>query len=574
MKEADANRILAQAREHFRKRDFARAEECYRAVLRHFPGHAPAHAMLARNLEAQGMPQAAIKAYERALKLNPDLPGALHDLGGLLVRMSQVQPAIVLLERLATLRPQEPQAWLALSRAYFHNNDLIKSAERAKRALELNRNSADAHKTLARAHYRQGLIEEAVAGYRKAIALSPNDVDAFETLLAVTHFSAKASAAEIAELHREWGRRYADHLTPPTTPPSPDKARLRVGFVSPDLRRHPVSYFVESLFEKRDANEWDVICYADVPAPDDMSQKLKGLSTLWRDIYRVSDADLTEQIRKDEIDILIDLTGHTTHNRLLAFARKPAPVQATWIGYLNGSGMRAMDYLICDAVTVPDDAAHLYVETPLRLPNCLSCYAPPAMAPPVAPLPALKNGYVTFGCFNQISKVTDEVIDLWAKILLSIPDARLVMKTKGLKDQETRARIHAAFEHKEIAPARIDLLPPGSQLEMLQSYALMDIALDPFPTAGGTTTCESILMGVPVISYAGDRLSCRISASYLGNVKLDGLVAKDILGYLDLAQHAVKDIEKLARVRATLRPRLMASPLVDASRFARIFPPR
>ncbi len=571
MKEADANNILAQAREHYRRRDFARAEECYRAVLRQFPGHAPAHSMLGRNLEAQGMPQEAIKSYERALKLNPELPGALHDLGTLLVRTSQPRPAIVLLEKLVALRPQEAQAWLALSRAYFHNNDLIKSAEAAKRALELDRNSAETHKTLARAHYRQGLIEEAVAGYRKAIELAPSDVDAFETLLAVIHFSAKASAVEIAELHREWGRRYADHLTPKTIPPSRDKSRLRVGFVSPDLRRHPVSYFIESLFEKRDSDAWDVICYADVPAPDDMSQKLKGLSTLWRDIYRVSDANLAEQIRKDEIDILIDLTGHTTHNRLLAFARKPAPVQATWIGYLNGSGMRAMDYLICDAVTVPDDAAHLYVETPLRLPDCLSCYTPPSMAPPVAPLPALKNGYVTFGCFNQISKVTDEVIDIWAKLLRSIPDARLVMKTKALKDQETRARIHGTFERNGIAPARIDLLPPGSQLEMLQSYALMDIGLDPFPTAGGTTTCESILMGVPVISYAGDRLSCRISASYLTSVKLDGLVAKDIPGYLDLAQRATKDIGRLARVRATLRPRLMASPLVDASRFAKNF---
>ena len=348
--------------------------------------------------------------------------------------------------------------------------------------------------------------------------------------------------------------------------------RLRVGFVSPDLRRHPVSYFLESLFEKRDPAEWDVVCYADVPAPDDLTEKLKGLSTQWRDIYRVDDAKLAAQIREDEIDILIDTTGHTTHNRLLAFARKPAPVQATWIGYLNGSGMQAMDYLIADRVTIPDEsAAGLYVESALRMPDCLSCYAPPAMAPPVTPLPALKNGYPTFGCFNQISKVTDEVIEVWAKLLHLLPEARMVMRTKALKDQETRDRMHAAFARNGIAPARIDLLPPGTQLEMLQSYALMDVALDPFPTAGGTTTCETLLMGVPVISYAGDRFSCRISASYLTAVNLGGLVAPDLDGYLDLAQRAVKNIPRLANLRAALRQRLMGSPLVDSSRFAKNF---
>jgi predicted O-linked N-acetylglucosamine transferase (SPINDLY family) len=309
-----------------------------------------------------------------------------------------------------------------------------------------------------------------------------------------------------------------------------------------------------------------------VPAPDDLTEKLKMLSTSWRNIYRRSDQDLTKQVREDGVDILIDLTGHTTYNRLLAFARKPAPVQATWIGYLNGTGMRAVDYLICDRVTVPDDeAAGLYVETPLRMPDCLSCYTPPPGAPPVAPTPALKTGYPTFGCFNQISKVTDEVIAVWSEILKRIPDARFVMRTKALKDAETRARIHAAFAGQGIDTARVDLLPPGSQLEMLHSYSLMDIALDPFPTAGGTTTCETILMGVPVVSYAGDRFSCRISASYLTSVNLEGLIAKDIPPYIDLAQRAVKDIPRLARVRAGLRGRMTASPLTNATRFAESF---
>jgi len=571
MHEADARRILTQAREHYRQRDYARAEVGYRSVLRHFPRHAGAHALLGRNFEVQGKVEAALDAYGRAIELDPKQPTALHGLGALLVRTNQTRQAIVVLRRLVEVRPDEPSAWTVLSRAYFHNNDLIKAAETAKRALALAPDYGDAHKSLARAYYRQGLIEEAVAGYRKAIELAPNDADAFETLLAVVHFSAKATAVEIAALHREWSRRFADELMPSETPPTEEKSRLRVGFVSPDLRRHPVSYFLESLFEKRDPEAYDLVCYADVPAPDDLTEKLKGLSTSWRDIYRQSDQDLVKQIREDRIDILIDLTGHTTHNRLLAFARKPAPVQATWIGYLNGSGMRAMDYLICDRITVPDNAAELYVETPLRMPDCLSCYTPPPQAPPVSPTPALKNGYATFGCFNQISKVTDEVIAVWSELLRRIPDARVVMKTKALKDSETRERIHAAFAGHGIDSARIDLLPPGSQLEMLQSYSLMDIALDPFPTAGGTTTCESLLMGVPVVSYAGDRFSCRISASYLSSVKLEGLVGKDIPAYLDLAQRAVKDIPRLARVRAGLRGRLLGSPLGDNSRFARSF---
>jgi len=571
MQEAEANKILARSRELFRNRDFARSAEGYRTVLRYFPRHANAHVMLARISEAQGKLPEAIDSFNSALKLDPNLPSALHDLGVLLVRMSQPRRAIPVLEKLAGLRPNDLLPWLALSRAYFHNNDLIKATEAAERAVKIEPGSVEAIKTLARAHYRQGFVEDAVTGYRRAIELAPKDADAFETLLAVIHFSAKASAKDIAELHREWGRRFADELMPSSPPAAKDKERLRVGFVSPDLRRHPVSYFLESLFEKRDPQEWDVVCYADVPAPDDLTEKLKGLSTAWRDIYRVDDAKLAAQIREDEIDILIDTTGHTTHNRLLAFARKPAPIQATWIGYLNGSGMRAMDYLIADRVTVPDSAGDLYVESALRMPDCLSCYTPPPMTPPVAPLPALKNGYPTFGCFNQISKVTDEVIEVWAKLLHLRPDARMVMRTKALKDPETRDRLHAAFARNGVPSTRIELLPPGSQLEMLQSYALMDVALDPFPTAGGTTTCETLLMGVPVVSYAGDRLSCRISASYLTAVNLGGLVATNLDSYLDLAQRAVKDIPKLAHVRGTLRQRLMRSPLVDASRFAKNF---
>jgi predicted O-linked N-acetylglucosamine transferase (SPINDLY family) len=571
MQEADARRILAQAREHHRRRDFARAEVGYRSVLRHFPRHAGAYTLLARNFEVQGKVQSAIEAYERALKLDPKLSPALDGLGALLVRANQAVKAIPILEGLVALRPNDPAAWVALSRAYFHNNDLVKAREAAKRGLDIAPSSIDALKSLARAHYRQGLIEEAIAGYRKAIDMAPQDADAFETLLAIIHFSAKASAREIAELHREWNRRFAEPIMPIEPLISDEKSKLRVGFVSPDLRRHPVSYFLESLFEKRDPDQWDVACYADIPAPDDLTGKLKGLSTSWRDIYRKSHEDVAAQIREDGIDILVDLTGHTTLNRLLVFARRPAPIQVTWIGYPDGTGMSAMDYLICDRVTVPDDAAELYAETPLRMPDCLSCYTPPAAAPLVSPLPALKNGFITFGCFNQISKVTDEVIAVWSELLHHIPDARMVMRTKALKDVETRARIHAAFGSHGVNAARIDLLAPGSQLEMLQSYSLMDIALDPFPTAGGTTTCESILMGVPVISLAGDRFSGRISASYLTSVKLNGLIANDAKGYLDLAQRAVKDVPRLARVRAGLRARLMSSPLVDAVRFSRNF---
>jgi predicted O-linked N-acetylglucosamine transferase (SPINDLY family) len=571
MQETDAQRILAQAREHFSQRDFARAEVGYRSVLRHFPRHAGAYTLLARNFEAQGKVPAAIEAYERALKLDAKLSPALDGLGSLLVRASQAARAIPLLERLVVLRPQDPSAWVALSRAYFHNNDLTKAATAARSGLDAAPNSIDARKSLARAHYRQGLIEEAVAGYRKTVELAPQDADAFETLLAVIHFSAKASAREIADLHREWSRRFAEPLMPPEPPAAKENVKLRVGFVSPDLRRHPVSYFLESLFEKRDPKQWDAVCYADVPAPDDLTAKLKGLSTSWRDIYRKSHQDVAAQISEDGIDILIDLTGHTTFNRLLVFARRPAPVQATWIGYPNGTGMRTMDYLICDRVTVEDGAVELYAETPLRMPDCLSCYSPPLAAPAVAPLPALKNGFITFGCFNQISKVTDEVIAVWSELLHGVAGSRMVMRTKALKDIETRRRIHAAFASHGIDAARIDLLPPGSQLEMLQSYSLMDLALDPFPTAGGTTTCESILMGVPVISLAGDRFGGRISASYLTSVKLNGLVAKDTKGYIDLARRAVKDVPRLARVRAGLRARLMSSPLVDATRFSQSF---
>lgn len=571
MRKSDAERTLARTRELFRRKDFAKAETACRNVLRHYPRHATALSMLGANLAGQGNADKAIKAYQKALEIEPDQTATLNNLGNLLVRLKRHDEAIRTLQQLVEARPNEVMGYASLSSALFHNNDLVEAANVARQAIEVDPANSSGHKHLGRALYRQGFIEPAVDAYQKAIELDPKDADSFDAMLATMHFSSRYSAAEIAEQHREWDRRYARKLLPKRLQVPADDAegrRLRVGFVSPDLHRHPVSYFLESLFEARDPEDWDIICYADVYKPDELTEKLKGLSTQWRSSHKLSNEALAKQIRKDKIDILIDLVGHTSKNRLLMLARKPAPVQATWLGYFNATGLSAIDYLICDRIGVPDDAAELYVETPLRMPDGFTVYTAPDWAPQVAPLPALTNGYVTFGSFNQITKITEEVVALWSQLLKRMPTARLVMRTKALKDVDTCERYRAWFIANDVNPNRIDLLPPTSQMGMLQTYGKVDIALDPFPVAGGTTTCESLWMGVPAVTYAGDRYAGRMSASYMINAGLPQFVTDDLSAYVSVAEAVTSDIGKLAELRASLRDNLLRSPMIDARRFA------
>ena len=301
---------------------------------------------------------------------------------------------------------------------------------------------------------------------------------------------------------------------------------------------------------------------------DILTHRIQAAATQWRDVIALKDEQLAEQIRADRIDILFDLAGHTGSNRLLVFARKPAPIQITWIGYEGTTGLTAMDYLLADRYMVPEESQRYYRERVLRMPDGYLCYDPPHSAPPVGPPPSVTKGFTTFGSFNNLAKITPEVVATWAKILHRLPTARLIVKYRGLGDPSVQRRYLDLFAAHEIGPQRLELQPWTSYEDYLATYHQVDLVLDPFPFSGSTTACEAMWMGVPVVTCPFETFASRHSFSHLSNLGLTETIAHDLDRYVDLAISLAGDLPRLAALRAGLRERMAASPLCDGKRFA------
>jgi predicted O-linked N-acetylglucosamine transferase (SPINDLY family) len=344
--------------------------------------------------------------------------------------------------------------------------------------------------------------------------------------------------------------------------------RLRLGFVSPDLGPHPVGRFLIRVLESLRPLACETVCYSDRIAEDDFTRRFRSAADRWHDTNDWSDDRLSERIRGDAIDILFDLAGHTAGNRLLVFARKPVPVQITWLGYVGTTGLSAMDYILADRFQLPQKTEDAYRERVLRMPDGYVCYDPPATAPPIAPPPVLSRGFFTFGSFNNPAKIGPSVVELWARILRRIPTARLRLQFRGLSEPEMRHRFSDAFASHGIDSPRVALggeLPHG---ELLGAYGGVDAALDPFPYNGGLTTCEALWMGVPVITCPGETFASRHGLSHLSNVGLTETIARDLDDYVAIAVRLANDLPRLAAIRAGLRSQMAASPLCDGPRFA------
>jgi predicted O-linked N-acetylglucosamine transferase (SPINDLY family) len=376
---------------------------------------------------------------------------------------------------------------------------------------------------------------------------------------------------ELAEAHQEFQRQHAAPLR--DTWPAHDndrdpQRRLRLGFLSPDLRRHPVGYFLIRVLENLDPRQCEMVCYYDRKTQDELTARFQAAATTWEDVVGLSHERLAEKIRSDRIDILFDMAGHTAHGRLLVFARKPAPIQIAWIGYEGTTGLAAMDYLLADRHVIPEESEPFYREQILRMPEGYLCYDPPAAAPPVGPLPALARGGVTFGSFNNLAKITAEVVAVWAKILRRLPRSRLMLKYRGLGDESVRRRFLALFTAAGTPPQQLDLQPPTSHSEYLATYHQVDIALDPFPFSGGATTCEALWMGVPVLTCPGETFASRHALSYLSTIGMTETIARDLDEYVEMAVSWAGDLPRLAALRAGLRGQMAASPLCDGRRCA------
>jgi predicted O-linked N-acetylglucosamine transferase (SPINDLY family) len=416
-----------------------------------------------------------------------------------------------------------------------------------------------------------GRSAEAVAALRKACAARPDSHEIRGALLFALNRHAGVDIDELAREHRRWAVDFADplglHAVPHANDRSPGRP-LRVGYVSGDFRRHAVSYFIEPVLEGHDRSSFRVFGYSSSHVGDEVTMRLKPLFDQWREVAALDDDALAALIRDDAIDVLIDLSGHTRHNRLLAFARRPAPVQITWLGYLNTTGMAAMDGRLTDAAADPPQVAErLHRERLLRLPCCQWCYRPPRDAPEVAPLPALASGHVTFGSFNQFDKLSTHCVALWARILARMPEARVAVF--GVPVAESADVLLDIFERHGIDLTRIELRRTTGFDDYLHAHGEVDIALDSLPYNGGTTTCESLWMGVPVVTRRGVAGAQRSGASLLAAVGLEVFAAGTDEAYVETAVEAAADLERLAVLRGSLRSRMRGSPLMDEKGFVK-----
>ena len=548
------------------------AAACFRAALVQRPELTLAHLSLGRVLRADGQLDDAVTSFRRALARDPSLVWAHSNLGLALMQRGDHDEAIAAQRQAVALVPDVADLHGNLGLALHAAGRLVEAAESHRRAASLAPTDAAAWANLAGVLLDLGRLDEARASFARALALKPDYPEVRSNLLLLANYDPTIDDAGLLEAHREYDRRVTAPLRPAGLAHANDRAperRLRIGYVSGDFRRHPVGYFFLPALGAHDPAAVEAFCYSGLVREDDLTREIRERAHHWRPMVGVGDNELATQIRADGIDILVDLAGHTGGNRLPVFGRKPAPVQVAWLGYFNTTGVGAIDYALMDAATVPEGAERWFTERVVRLPEGRFCYAPPDYAPAVAPLPALSRGDVTFGSFNNISKVTPAVIQLWSAVLAAVPGSRLIVKWKVLADAAEGARLRQAFGAHAIAPERLELRGSTPHPQMLGEYGDVDIGLDPFPFCGGLTSCEALWMGVPIVTLAGSRPASRQTLGFLNQIGLGELAAADPQRYVALAAELAGDRERLAALRAGLRARMAASSLCDASGFAR-----
>ena len=555
------------------------AVAAFQNAIRLQPDVAESHYNLGITLCEMRRAAEAVEAYQAALKLQPKHASARLNLGLALTMSGRVDDAIA--QYREVLREEPGNVSVAVNLG-----NLLKDLARLDEATDLYRTAilhapddCNAHNNLGIALKDSGEIDAALQSIRRSIALNPNRAETHSNLIFTSYFHPSIPQAEIAAELRRWNTAHALPLRsewrPHPNDRSPDR-RLRIGYVSPDFRDHVVGHTLLPCFEAHDRGAFDFFCYSGASAPDEITARFRALSSGWCETANLSDAQLAEQIRHDRIDILVDLSLHTAFNRLLTFARKPAPVQIAWLGYPGTTGLGAMDCRITDSYLDPAGQDHAgSFEEPIRLPDAWCCYQPHPRSPAVSVLPAASERFITFGSFNNFTKINDRVLALWAEIMTAVGGSRLLLVVKGSRQDRARRFL----EERGIRADRVEFLPyyagadaaPGKSQPpgYLLRYHRVDIALDPFPYNGMTTTCDALWMGVPVVALIGDTTLGRASYSLLCNVGLPELAAPSEPEYMRIAIALARDLPRLASLRAALREKMKASPVLDAQRFAR-----
>jgi predicted O-linked N-acetylglucosamine transferase (SPINDLY family) len=545
------------------------AEACLRRAISLLPTLAQAHDNLGNVLQSRGMLDASAECYRRAVELSPDLAGAHNNLGVIRLSQGRTDEAEACFRQSLEIRPDQAAVRNNLGTIWMARTKLDEAAGCFQRALEFDPNFADAHNNLGLVRLNQGLQDEAITCYRRALERKPDYADAYDNLLYSLYFSTEYDAAAIYREHVQWAERF-EQPGLPSRPADVDLTpgrRLRVGYVSPNFRTHPVGRFMLPILEAHDHDRFEVFSYSLLDTPDALTERCRRASDVWRDVAGRSTEELAEVVRRDRIDVLVDLTMHMSNNYLSTFARKPAPVQMTYLAYCGTTGLRAIDYRLTDPFLDPPgrDEAY-YSEHSIRLPETYWCYRPMAEAPPVAPPPAETAGHVTFGCLNNFCKVTPPTLTAWVRILQSLPESRLLLHAQ---EGNHRQRVYGELAAHGVSPDRLTFVGVQPPTEYFRLYNRIDVALDPFPYGGGTTSCDALVMGVPVVSLAGTTAVGRGGRSILSNVGLADFVANHVNEYVTIATELGCDPPRLTSLRRELRGRMQSSPLMNAPRFTR-----
>ncbi|OIR07176.1 2-O-methyltransferase NoeI [mine drainage metagenome] len=547
------------------------AERVCRRAVQLAPQFAGAHCNLGNVLLSLGRVGEAVAAYREALRLSPGLVEALINLALALEEPAYLVGTIDYYEKKLALQPDSYLPQVRIAQALQVMDRWDEARERLERALEINPDAAEARFLLGNNHVHAGDTERGMREYRRLLIRQASPAVHSSLIFSLLYRDGVSGETLCAE-YRRWAGQLESRRrkTPLRAPPASDRP-LRIGYVSRDFARHSVAFFLQPILANHDRSRFVIHCYSTLIRGDAYTERFRLLADRWRDISLASTDEILKQIAEDEIDILVDLSGHTSGNRLAVFAAKPAPIQLTYLGHPATTGLTAIDYRIGDATTDPPGVSEAhYSEKLWRLPGCFLAYRPPDDAPEVAPPPSAARGYVTFGSFNNAAKVNGSVIAAWAEILAAVPNSRLLLKSYAFATRPGRERIETAFAARGVTPDRLELVAwrPESK-HHLELYGEIDIALDPFPYNGTTTTCEALWMGVPVVCLAGERHSGRVGASLLAALDLSELLAEDIRSYVRIAVELAGEGETLRALRRDLRQRLSASSLLDHAGFTR-----
>jgi len=552
------------------------AVESYRRALNIESDSAKVHSNLGVTLKDLGSLDDAIVSFRRAQVVQPDYAIAHSNLGLLLKDLGKLDEAVTSFRRALNIESDYAEAHNNLGVALNDLGRLEDAVLSYRRAQVIQPDYAIVHSNLGVALYDLAVLNDAVMNYRRALVIQSDCAEAQSNLLFSQNYLSDQPAEVLLSEARWFGKMVAQKARPYSewhNIPDPGRS-LRVGWVSGDFRNHPVGYFVEGVLAALVGDgsiHFHHFAYHNHSQTDALTERIRTCFQEWHPVMGLSDQRLAERIHNDGIDILLDLSGHTAHNRLPVFAWKPAPVQASWLGYFATTGVAEIDYLIADPWTLPTAEEAHFSEKIWRLPESRLCFSPPDLDVAVSPLPAMTNGYITFGCLSKLSKINDAVVDLWARVLAAVPNSCLLLKSPLLNEPPVRQGILRRFSAKGISTDRLILEGSSARREYLATYGRLDIVLDTFPFPGGTTSVESLWMGVPVLTLMGERFLSRQGVGLLMNAGLSDWIAADPNDYISLAVSHAGNLLKLASLRQCLRQRILMSPVFDAKRFARNF---